>query len=406
MECKAQNKDDLLIFCVSLYGNRLKKSTKILLPVDKWDAKKQQVKKSHPKSVEINAYLTYLKSKTEDIYFNNLRKENFAFDAFKSIVEDTLFPTKKEEEEEIQKDVLVVFEEYLNARSIEVSKGTVKRIKVLQNHLKNYELKAKQTLTFDSLDIPFFEKLRAYLLTEVKLTNNTLARYIKSVKTFLNWCVEREYTDNLQYKKFKLKSEKTIVIYLTEDEFRAIHQLDLEANQTLAKVRDVFCFGCFTGQRYSDIAALKRSNIRDNVWYLNVQKTKDVIKIPLTKAALVILDKYKDLDKPLPVFTNQRTNLHLKEIGKLAGIDEIITYVRYRGAERIEIQEEKYNFISTHTARKTFVTLSMEAGMTNPEIMAITGHKDLKTLQKYTGSNHHSIKLKMDAIWNKNAQSQ
>ena len=39
--------------------------------------------------------------------------------------------------------------------------------------------------------------------------------------------------------------------------------------------------------------------------------------------------------------------------------------------------------VSTHTARRTFITLALERG-TRPEIvMRITGHKDIKTMMKY-----------------------
>lgn len=404
-DLKNQNKDALLFLFVSLYGDRLKKSIKFSLPVEKWDTQKQQVRKSHPRSAEINAYLNHIVSKIEDIYFENIRKEGFSFEHFKLLIEASLFPNKEKEEEKSKELVMGVFEEYLEVRKLEVSKATVKRTKVLYNHLKNYEEKYAKSLNFDDLTIVFFEKFRAYLLKDVKLTNNTLARYIKTVKTFLTWCIKRGYTDNDAYKEFKLKSEKTEVIYLTRDEFLAISRLDLSEEITLEKARDVFCFGCLTGQRYSDIAGLKRSDIKGNVWFLHVKKTRDIIKVPLTQPALDILDKYQHLNKPLPILTNQRTNLYLKEVAKLAGIDDEISYVRHRGSERIEIQDKKYNFVSTHTARRTFVTLSMEAGMTNPEIMAITGHKELKTLQKYSGSNYNSIKTKMDTIWDTNNSS-
>ncbi len=38
-------------------------------------------------------------------------------------------------------------------------------------------------------------------------------------------------------------------------------------SETLRQVRDVFCFGCFTGQRYSDIAGLKPQHIVDKIWF-------------------------------------------------------------------------------------------------------------------------------------------
>jgi len=396
-------KKALLFLFISYEGNRLKKSTKISLPVEKWDVNKQQVKRSHSKSMEINAYLNQMISKIENIYFDNVRQGKFKFNQFKPLVESELFPNQTTEtEKQVEKktlNVLTVFEEFIEARSVEVTKGTLKRIKVIYGHLKKYQTKSRKKLSFENLDLIFLEKFKAYLIRDAKIENNTSARYLKYVKTFMNWSAKRGYLKNTDYKEFKVKMDRTEIIYLTEDEFMALFHLDLTADKTLEKVRDVFCFGCFTGQRYSDLAALRRTHIQGNVWHLRTQKTKEIIQIPLSPLALKILDKYKGQERPLPIMTNQRTNIHIKEVCKLAEIDTPITKVRYRGAERIEETAPKYQFIATHTARRTFTTYSLEKGMSNAEVMAITGHKDLKTFQQYSGSNPQAIQLKMTNIW-------
>lgn len=398
--CKTQKKNSLLLYSLSIYGKRIKRSTKVSLPVDKWDTQKQQVKKSHRKAIEINAYLNELRIKTENIYFDLLRQQEISFEVFKKEVEEQVFPKRDSK----ALGLIDVYKIYLNARELEVAKGTFRRLKIMYHHLQKFEAKKNQALTFDTVNIHFFERLKAYLMQEVKLTNNSLAGYIKSFKAFMNWCVEREYTDNIQFRKFKVKTEKTEIVYLTETEFNTLYKLDLSQNKTLDKVKDVFCFGCLTGQRFSDIEKIRREDIKGNTWHLRTQKTKDLIPVPLTSKALKIIEKYKYDEKPLPVMTNQRTNLYLKEVCKLAGIDDPITIVRYRGAERIEDRRPKYNFVATHTARKTFATLCSEKGMTNAEVMAITGHKDLKTFQKYSGSNRQVIEAKMQNIWDDSSQ--
>ena len=73
--------------------------------------------------------------------------------------------------------------------------------------------------------------------------------------------------------------------------------------------------------------------------------------------SLKILEKYKDKEHPLPIISQQKTNDYLKELCKLVEIDEIQKKVKYSGTKRIEIEKSKYDFISTHTARRTFVTL-------------------------------------------------
>jgi integrase len=125
------------------------------------------------------------------------------------------------------------------------------------------------------------------------------------------------------------------------------------------KVRDVFCFQCYTGQRFSDIANLKREDIKGNTWHLHTYKTRDIIKVPLTPGALDILKKYENQANPLPVISHQKTNDIIKEVCEKAKINSLETKVMYRGKERIEIKKPKHDLISTHTARRTFVTLSL-----------------------------------------------
>ncbi len=57
--------------------------------------------------------------------------------------------------------------------------------------------------------------------------------------------------------------------------------------------------------------------------------------------------------------------------------------MRYRGASRIEIVKMKWEFLTTHIARKTFITLSLERGMRPEVIMSITGHANYKAMKPY-----------------------
>lgn len=57
--------------------------------------------------------------------------------------------------------------------------------------------------------------------------------------------------------------------------------------------------------------------------------------------------------------------------------------MKYSGVKRIELVRPKYKFISKHTARRTYTTLSLQKGMRAELVMAITGHANYKTMQEY-----------------------
>ena len=92
-------------------------------------------------------------------------------------------------------------------------------------------------------------------------------------------------------------------------------------------------------------------------WFLRTQKTKDLIEIPLNDFALEILNKYFDKGLALPTISKEYSNKYLKELGRMANISELITITRYIGAERVEETKPKYELISNHMSRRTFVTL-------------------------------------------------
>jgi len=53
------------------------------------------------------------------------------------------------------------------------------------------------------------------------------------------------------------------------------------------------------------------------------------------------------------------------------------------GSEIIEIRKPRYKFIAFHISRRTFSTLSVEAGI-NPEfIRKVTGHRTSTEFEKY-----------------------
>ncbi len=107
--------------------------------------------------------------------------------------------------------------------------------------------------------------------------------------------------------------------------------------------------------------------------------------IPLTSDALSILAKYSDNPQPLPVISNQKMNAYLKELCKLAKLKEPVKIIQKKGNETIETIHPKYEVIGTHTARRTFITLSLQRGMSAQDIRDITGHKTYAMMEKYKG---------------------
>jgi integrase len=175
-----------------------------------------------------------------------------------------------------------------------------------------------------------------------------------------------------------------------------LYNLDLTNNARLERVRDVFCFSCFTGLRFSDTVTVNRGNVRGAELFITTRKTSDNLSIPLSEQATSLLVKY---DCKLPSISQQKTNDYIKELGKLAGIDEPTELTKHRGAAEVKKTEPKYKFMTTHTARRTFVTLALERGMRAETVKAITGHKDDKSFKNYIKITDKIKILEMQKVW-------
>lgn len=375
----------------------LKFNTGRLVHPNHWDKNAQKVLKSHGNSIKFNLRLKILQTEVwkaiDDLASKGATSLEDARDVIAAIVEKGSYQEEKVSLPEAYKLFLDVYE-------ASRSTASVKKYKTILNHLNAYAIHKRIRLTFETFDLSFQEDFVAYLIKHANLTNNTIARKIKFIKTFLNWATERGYNNKLDFKKFGQKEEQVDIITLTQNELTTLFNLDLSKNPKLEQVRDVFCFGCYTGQRFSDIAALQPEHIKGNRWHLHTQKTKDNITVILIKEALEILTKYTKNGKKLPTISNQKTNTYLKELGKIAGIDDTITIRRYQGAKKIQRTEPKYNLITTHAARRTFITISMEKNIPHEIIRKMSGHKDYRSFQKYVNADPRVVEEIITKAWN------
>jgi len=172
-------------------------------------------------------------------------------------------------------------------------------------------------------------------------------------------------------------SEKTQAVALYSDEIKKIIKLDLTQKTYLKRTRDVFLAGYYTALRYSDFHRITPSkHVKGDYLIIKAQKTKKQAKIKINKEFKHILDSYPD---GFPKITSQEIGRNIKEICRLAGIKEKIE-IEKRGKI---IEKEKWELITTHTARRSGATQMYEEGMSLFEIMEITGHTKLEMLEVY-----------------------
>ena len=389
-----KSKDETLIFLIFRYkGRKFKYSTGEKVKPSAWLDKKMCVSNSYMGSAEKNARLEKIEMELTKIYTRHFTNDSIPTP---SILREEL--NRALNNDSISKmSFFKAFDEFMEVSN--VKERTLKKYNTLKNHLTDFQNKKRISIDFSVVDNQFYEKFIKYFIEDKKMLNNTIGKYISTFKTFMHWATDRGYNKNMSFRKFAVPNQKADIVYLEDEELNKILELDLSNKLRLEKVRDLFCLACFTGLRYSDISKLKRENVRGEYLVVNTHKTQDYIKIPLINKAKKIISKYLNKDDFFKEISNQKMNDYLKEIGELAEINKEYTITQYCGKTRIETTLPKFKFISTHTARRTFITLSLEKGMRPETIMEITGHTSLRTMQKYVKIVQKVVTKELKNAW-------
>ena len=171
-------------------------------------------------------------------------------------------------------------------------------------------------------------------------------------------------------------SEDIDNVYLTESELSILANWEIKTPY-LDRVRDQFILLAWTGCRYSDLDKLRKENIIEisgsHFFKLKQQKTGNDVIIPIFPESQRILEKYEyNLPRPM---ANQKFNLYLKEVCKLAELDDEVIIKRTEGGVLKENVLKRYECISAHTARRSFATNLYLRGFDSMSIMQITGHR-------------------------------
>ena len=290
--------------------------------------------------------------------------------------------------------------------TIQWSKGTEKRYQNIKNHLKNFEEAKKYQLTFSKIDKIFYSKFSSYCLTDLEHINNTYLKNLGFFKTFMFWSIKNKYTYNNAFENFNnddngksiIKPTLTKQIALTIEDLNKLMNHEFKSKK-LEKSRDLFVFACVTGFRYGEMTSINRSNVTDNYIILKEEKdeTKEAREIPLTSISRYILSKY---DFTLPLIANQKQNQYIKEVFAELDYTHKVEKTTTKGKENIKIEMVFKDRISTHTARRTFITMMKRQGKSDKLIASITGHTDMKTLNAYYQVNDEETKEAMDEVFN------
>lgn len=213
-----------------------------------------------------------------------------------------------------------------------------------------------------------------------KYKADTVAKCLSLIKQALRRATRDGISVKWDIEDYKVQRDTPFAISLTEEEIERIFNLNIKHHGTHA-VRERFIIGCCTGFRLSDVRNISLDNVSGGVISRKTQKTGETVQVPIHWMVSEILKRNNGEFPVVP--TSQSFNKTIKVICKKAGITEKVLYEQVHGTKVVRKLKPKYEFVSSHTARRSFATNAYLAGIPPARIMLITGHTTETAFFKY-----------------------
>ena len=303
----------------------------------------------------------------------------------------------------------------------QLSKGTIdnyinKGILALKFYLLHLEKDENKKIDcFDYFTTEFFNAFGQYIYDNYTHDDGT-AYTISSINSILKYAksavvlcartkqyLSEQYIASLKVRYFTDKSAPNHIA-LRDDEIMLLYNYKT-TNELDEKVRDIFLLECTFGHRIADILRLdERIDEIGGKYYITITPKKTPQKrvevgIVFDIAKKILIDKYHC---QLPPISKDIINKNIKRIAQEAGIkgEELQSY-HYQGeSQPREIKLPRYKCISTHTGRRTFISMLVARGWNYEQISKFTG-QTLKMVEHYDKTTNKYIDIYKDAVKNR-----
>ena len=343
-------------------------SAKVNVTEKLWDVKSGRAKGKSKAATNVNAELDNLCVAIHSAYKElQLKSDNvLALDvknAFQGIA--------------TEQDTLVKHYEYLNEKfyknvGVNRSVDTYKRYCVALNHLKKFLHKKYKVrdMAFQALNSTFVKSFDLYLRADLGFSNHTIVNIMARLHLVIKSAMDNGLIRQDPFIDYEYISQPLVARCLSEEEFNLILKTPLPKDN-MNLVRDVFIFSCMTGLAFSDLRNLTPEHLKqaeDGVWWIHTarKKTGTPCHIPLMELPLQLIKKYKgisDKGRLFPMLSCSKTNINLKKIAKICGIERCLTF---------------------HQARHTYASLiTLSQGVPIDTVRELLGHRDWRSTRIY-----------------------
>lgn len=231
--------------------------------------------------------------------------------------------------------------------------------------------------------------------------DNTIICMLGRFRAFYNWCNSHGITGNRPFLNYSGKTTEKYgtPYYISIEERDILANYDMSNYPKLEEQRDIFIFQCLIGCRVSDLMMMTQDNVINGAIEYVPNKTRrdrpQIVRVPLNKRALSIIEKYKDCgEKLLPFISKQKYNDAIKKAFTVAGINRIVTILNPTTGK--EEKRPINEIASSHLARRTFIG-NLYKKVKDPDLVgSLSGHVEgSKAFGRYREIDD---KMKMELI--------
>lgn len=373
---------------ITVNGKRANIGLKRKVPVNQWDVNAKKVLGNSSVAKQINTHIGQVQSRIYDIY-QELKYKN-------EVITAQLIKSIYNGEDDNSKTLQEILKYHNKKIENTLAQGTIRNFGITESYINRFLTKKRRTtdIYLKQLDYKFISDFETYLCGYYPkghpkaMSHNTVMKHLQRLRKIITLAYHLEWIEKDPFIRWKPTWEKRQREFLSENELSNLETYNLPVDR-LDRVRDLFVFSCYTGLSYSDIIRLSHDQIKKGIdgrdWIITKrQKTKTPVKVPVLYKAQELIDKYKNHPVTqvsgtlLPVITNEKTNLYLKEIAEACGIEKNLTF---------------------HMARHTFATtVTLSNGVPIETVSKLLGHTKIATTQIYARVLDRKISEDMEAL--------
>jgi integrase len=381
---------------------RIRQSTSFSIPITSvkyWDSKVQLIKV--PNDILDSDHINIQLNKIRTLVYSELSNfsENKKAEEIKSRIQEIVNPKpaiKEVTEKSLDKSyVLNYFSYYIQFYSSNISPNTGSKLssqtlKTYNNtrvYLKRYlESKKIKDFKFEAINKSFYYDFISYG-QRMGYSKNYIGSHLQKLKTIIQAAYDEDIHDNREFMKryFKKFREEVNHPYLTEEELSRLSQLEIGCHK-LDNIRDVFLIACNTGLRIGDLMKFLKNPTTEKInnkkhIFIKQNKTNKPVYIPVNSSISNILEKRNG---KFPNYVHKTViNREIKGLLRRCGVTELVTVEKTIGGKTELLTKPKYQFISCHSARRSFCTNAYNSGVPLQDIMVFSGHSSEKMVLLY-----------------------